>query len=1382
MVFAVNNRTKIPALIASVLVALVIAVLLAGSPLHPVRLARAATTQSEDSGPTDVGTATIESASPGEGVVAESRGEGSALSTQAVPGNTVTSMVDMWAGESKSGSFAIGNGGVVRGPAGGTASIANGTVTNNASNERKGNYSPSNGSAFIARGANSLRFAGVTINSGKNTLVLNIWKDASIKADGLTLNGSANDGNDVPFLMVGEYPNGGAGTLDFSGASSIVGARGSIIGGSNNSTINVNDGTLTIEGSDIKVMDGIRIVVKSGAVLVIDGSSLKDAWIDNGGTVRITNSDLDNCVIKTRANSALDISGSKLHGSTRSSQETMIHTSGTGATVAISNSEICDNRNTMGAGNPGASIVKVEGGTLSLSGVNVHDNRCETRGGALHLKASKLEIDGDSTFERNSAQFLGGAIYMEDTEATIGGSTFRSNGYQNDQLTTHQGGAIRAEQSALTLAGTKFDSNRTRGDGSVGGAVYVTGNRTELHVRGAKFTGNEAGTRGGALVVGSNARADIRDLGGDPTAFSRNTVARGVDFAGGGMFVDCAYVKMWDTVIRGNTAPDAGGGLSTCSTGTAQVWSLDGAAVFDNDVTNASAALADPEIASYKDLYVVTKTHRDVDTGELVDGRDGFSADFTFELVERMFNGGLHRWSTKDLDTFGRGHHFRSLIAQSDPTDKSDGGAKVVFESNSASKSPDQSAIVSGGAIACNGLLEVGTDTELKIVKVWDDAHDVDGMRPTRDQFKNDIKILANGQEISDEVRAKLQIDVVDLKDHPFVFADNVIDPEGIDVPEDYGDKDAWIVIVSGLPTHAADGTAITYTVDEVPILGYAQTERHGSEATHFEFTNTHEPTGKEYPSVHLEATKSLVGRELAEGEFSFELRNADGGLIETKSCDANGVVAFDSLHFESAGTYDYLITEVAGNDESVAYDTCAYLVHVVVSEENGKLHATTSYTRNGEEVGEVAFANKAKTTRTYTPASASLELTKTLEGSVLEPGQFSFRLYGTTGEQLQTKSNDANGVVLFDQLTFDEPGTYAYQIREDEGNPAITYDEAYHVVTFHVHDTGDGELTVTKTIELDGQAVDSPAFHNTVEGAPSRKAVPVRIEAAKTLEGRMMDAGQFSFTLDDADGRPIQTKANDENGAVVFDPVSFDEEGTYAFRVHEVTGEDAKVTYDGRVHVVTVTVRAGADGTLAATTRVTVDGEEVDALAFDNHYENDRTYAPVSLSVEAHKTLAGRALAAGEFSFRLDGSDGRTVQTKANDENGRIAFDAIDVYKPGTYVYTITEVQGDEGGIAYDTRSFLATIHVRETTDGTLSAGPATYTLMGEKVEAATFENRYTQPSEGAARLRTASSKVAATTPKTGDTALPAGMAVLVGALVVTSGIIARRRETSER
>ena len=195
----------------------------------------------------------------------------------------------------------------------------------------------------------------------------------------------------------------------------------------------------------------------------------------------------------------------------------------------------------------------------------------------------------------------------------------------------------------------------------------------------------------------------------------------------------------------------------------------------------------------------------------------------------------------------------------------------------------------------------------------------------------------------------------------------------------------------------------------------------------------------------------------------------------------------------------------------------------------------------------------------------------------------------------------------MFDELTFKEPGTYVYHVREDEGNPAITYDSAYHVVTFHVHDAGDGKLVAQKTIELDGKRVDALAFDNVVsEEVPVFEPVTVSLGAAKTLEGRTLKDGEFDFRLDDAHGETIQTKANDAKGAVSFDALTVDKPGTYTWAIREVVGSDTDVTYDERVYDATAKVEEGSDGALVVdSVAYTLDGKEVEQAEFQNKYQS---------------------------------------------------------------------------------------------------------------------------------------------------------------------------------
>ncbi|MBR2682775.1 MAG: hypothetical protein IKE22_05870, partial [Atopobiaceae bacterium] len=457
--------------------------------------------------------------------------------------------------------------------------------------------SPNAGSFELPSGATVEVASGSTFNLDVDK-GMNIAPSATLEVDGGTLNINGN-GTDKGIKNAGtvELLSATVSTNDPT-AQGILNNAGATLKAEGSNLTNVrtiSSGTVTIaprDGTPSTLLDSV-ILAKAGGSLAITSSQLENVWIENDATMTVDGSeelpsDLKSCVIKTRANTTLDIAHAKLHDSTRNSQDTMIHTAGDDAKVTIRDSEIYNNVNTMPAGNPGASIVKVVNGDLVMSNVHVHDNRCETRGGALYVKGGTLSIDGDaggSVFERNSAQFLGGAIYMKEVEVYIGAATFQGNGYQSDTKMTHQGGAICATKCEIGLVGTIFKNNQARGIGrvngplgGVGGAIYVYGENaasqerdTYLGLEGVKFYDNVAYQRGGALTVGSNAHAVIGDNGGDPTEFKRNTVTAGTDYSGGALFIDNAYVDMQDAAIYNNSAPDAGGGISTCPTGTAQV-------------------------------------------------------------------------------------------------------------------------------------------------------------------------------------------------------------------------------------------------------------------------------------------------------------------------------------------------------------------------------------------------------------------------------------------------------------------------------------------------------------------------------------------------------------------------------------------------------------------------------------------------------------------------------------------------------------------------------------------------------------------------------------------------------------------------------------------
>lgn len=245
-----------------------------------------------------------------------------------------------------------------------------------------------------------------------------------------------------------------------------------------------------------------------------------------------------------------------------------------------------------------------------------------------------------------------------------------------------------------------------------------------------------------------------------------------------------------------------------------------------------------------------------------------------------------------------------------------------------------------------------------------------------------------------------------------------------------------------------------------------------------FTFTNTYSvdpeestPTGE----GGITLTKVLEGRELKEGEFTFQMKDVNGDVVSTGTNDANGNVELGSIEFTTPGTYSYTISEVNGGLGGVEYDTKVYYADAVVEDnQNGTLSVTWEVKdkTDGEALSEVTFTNTYKASATKVTLAAS----KTLSGRTLKAGEFIFLLKDSNGNVVSKAVNSETGAIQFADLSFDTPGSYTYTISEEKGNAEnVTYDSTVYTVTIHVADSGKGYLTAS--IDNGGKAI---AFTNT--------------------------------------------------------------------------------------------------------------------------------------------------------------------------------------------------------------------------------------------------------------------------------------------------------------
>ncbi|MDU2589393.1 MAG: FctA domain-containing protein, partial [Streptococcus sp.] len=435
------------------------------------------------------------------------------------------------------------------------------------------------------------------------------------------------------------------------------------------------------------------------------------------------------------------------------------------------------------------------------------------------------------------------------------------------------------------------------------------------------------------------------------------------------------------------------------------------------------------------------------------------------------------------------------------------------------------------------------------------------------------------------------------------------------------------------------------------------------------------------------EVSKVLEGRTLNDGDFSFTLKQ-EGGTHQETVTNKNGKATFSQLTFEKPGTYTYKITEVAGSDKDVDYDGMEVTLTVTVTQNaQDKLEVEAVYTSTGghaEGENDKVFNNYV-----VAPVKTKFDFSKALAGRELKAGEFSFVLKDSTGKVLQTKTNTKEGVVAFDDLTFDKTqvGTHKYIVEEVQGSESgMTYDPMKAEVTITV--TKEGHvLKATNTLPADTE------FNNTFTPSP----VKVNLEFDKSLSNGALNAGDFSFTLTGANN-VSETVTNKANGKISFSELSFDQAGEYNYTVKEVKGNKADVDYDAMTIAVKVTVTKDATtGLLSAKTEMTSTGGE--ATGEDDKVFNNHVVAPVTAQFDFSKALAGRKLKAGEFSFVLKDSEGTVLQTKQNDVDGKVKFDALTFTNAqvGDHNYTVEEVipETKEAGMTYDTMKANVTVTV---------------------------------------------------------------------------------------
>lgn len=606
-----------------------------------------------------------------------------------------------------------------------------------------------------------------------------------------------------------------------------------------------------------------------------------------------------------------------------------------------------------------------------------------------------------------------------------------------------------------------------------------------------------------------------------------------------------------------------------------------------------------------------------------------------------------------------------------------------------------------------------------------------------------------------------------------------------------YTYDDAVRTVTIAISDDGAGTLTATTTVSggsDVPLTTEYKTGASAVESAVVPFANSY--SASTVKPAQIVATKKLTGRPMADGEFYFGIAYAgETEAIEgTVKTTLNGQVSFGALHYNtemlanlvSAGrairtdadgklawTISYTAFEytspLAAKGITAAKSSFNFKV-IVVDNGDGTLTATPDYD-GAEPVFENVYGAEA-----VDAALAGTKKLKAAEG--LTPadiaGKFTFTVTadeaGAPMPELTTATNDAVGNVDFGKIHFTlddlnralgvmvdasddassdaeanadkaevdadeaepEPAptaprshTFTYTVSESGSAPGVTNDaNVTRKVSYTVTDDGAGHLSVVRNGE-DGADF---TFTNTYGVVPTDSSVTDQVTTVKRLTGRDLATGEFTFELLEGT-KVVASGTNDANGTVTLSSIHYEAPGTHAYTLREACpnalGLYKGVTYDSTTYTVVTTVSDNGDGTLTATHKLEGTTE---SAGFTNKYHA----MPTQVSIGAIKVLEGRELKKDEFSFKLVGED--TESTVTNDADGKINFDKFEYNEPGTYVYTISEVKGDEAGMTYDKSVFTATVNVVDDGEGNLKASVA-FTKGDKSAEGIVFNNMYKKP-----------------------------------------------------
>lgn len=815
---------------------------------------------------------------------------------------------------------------------------------------------------------------------------------------------------------------------------------------------------------------------------------------------------------------------------------------------------------------------------------------------------------------------------------------------------------------------------------------------------------------------------------------------------------------------------------------------LDATVTYDNTGATTDADKAVDNAAAFTNSYSTSSTDADTGSAEakltkVLEGKVWDGDSFTFEIKPESNTAGIETADMPMPNDDADGDGSNNTVTVNAPTEEdgktaifsfgsitfdtpgtyvykvtevAGGNAGIDYSSNKATITIEVVDNHQGALVATVGIennvftntyaseLDYAAGGGLEIIKTFENADMREfnfTVTPKNEASADKLGIDMAGETfttksdatIGDDDASHAEIMVIDAGTEAKFTQDDADDTYTYTVQETKGD-DASVTydgtVYTVTITTVDDGlggikvtTTVTNGADYKQTYVYDNDAETENQTAVVPFTNTYKAEGQlgGNGAVSINATKTLTNRPMVDGEFKFNVINAaddSNTVVATGTNDANGTININGIK----------TLKVASGDN--APDIEGKYTFTLTGSEGAPMSATTE--AHNDDAGNVAFGDITFTMENVF-GDTGVQEAATADENAADIGNDK----ETVDSEASGESGAVSNATDVDTQSATRTKEFTYTVTESGNVLGVDNDtEISKTFTVTVTDNGDGSLSV-KSNPAQGALF---SFTNTYNVDPEKSSPTGAggITITKNLDGRNLNDGEFTFELVDQNNKVAATGTNDANGNVELGTVKFTEPGTFTYTIREAKGSAGGVDYDTVHYKATATVTDNGDGTLKVEWSFTdAQGNplgENASITFNNTY----TAQPTSVSLGTGKLIEGRALAAGEFTFKLADADGNEISTATNEENGAVTFDTITYDTPGDYTYTITEVAPQDtdpftdgiqnNGVTYDESVYNATVKVTDNGKGNLTAQISYSTEDGT---APLFVNTYTPPAE---------------------------------------------------